>query len=283
MRGCRDPREQMISPASSDAAVTPLRDALCAWEQPLRQRRSSGRPPGAGDGGQVRPSPSAVPAGSHLRPPAWPFPARRSGAFGVRLQPLVDALKAQVLGCAVVHADEIPVAMLAPGTGKTHRSYLQAYASGAFETLRAVVYDFTDSRAGEHARAFLGDWRGSLVCDDFSGYKAGFALGVTEMGCMAHARRKFVELHVASESTIAATASSPAATPGRRELACGQHVSGEPDRPIAVGSGNWLFASPPDAYCRSARGDQPHRIGTVHRDTSRIQAAHPGPPRHLED
>jgi transposase len=128
------------------------------------------------------------------------------GTCGVRLQPLVDALKAQVLGRAVVHADETPVAMLAPGTGKTHRAYLWAYASGAFEAMRAVVYDFTDSRAGEHARAFLGDWRGALVCDDFSGYKASFALGVTEAGCMAHARRKFVELHVANKSTIAATA-----------------------------------------------------------------------------
>jgi transposase len=128
------------------------------------------------------------------------------GVCGVRLQPLVDALKAQVLGCAVVHADETPVAMLAPGTGKTHRAYLWAYASGAFEALRAVVYDFTDSRAGEHARAFLGEWRGSLVCDDFSGYKAGFALGMTEVGCMAHARRKFVELHLTQKSTIAATA-----------------------------------------------------------------------------
>jgi hypothetical protein len=32
------------------------------------------------------------------------------------------------------------------------------------------------------------------VTDDFSGYKACFELGVTEAGCMAHARRKFHEL-----------------------------------------------------------------------------------------
>jgi hypothetical protein len=25
--------------------------------------------------------------------------------------------------------------------------------------VRAVVYEFADSRAGEHARQFLGDWR----------------------------------------------------------------------------------------------------------------------------
>jgi transposase len=128
------------------------------------------------------------------------------GVCGVRLQPLVDALKAHVLRCAVVHADETPVSMLAPGTGKTHRAYLWAYAAGSFETLRAVVYDFTISRAGEHARTFLGDWKGSLVCDDYGGYKALFATGVIECGCMAHARRYFVELVKTDKSSIAATA-----------------------------------------------------------------------------
>jgi transposase len=80
-----------------------------------------------------------------------------------------------------------------------------------------VVYGFTPGRSGEHARAFLGHdaerrergqapWTRHLVCDDFSGYKALFELGVTEVGCMAHARRKFVELHSANKSSIAGTA-----------------------------------------------------------------------------
>jgi transposase len=139
------------------------------------------------------------------------------GQCGARLQPLADALKSQLLQCQVLHADETPVAMLAPGKGKTHRSYLWAYAAAAQEGMKAVVYDFTDSRSGEHARIFLGHdsakrerdqvpWAGHLVCDDFSGYKALFARGVTEVGCMAHARRKFVELHLSGKSAIAATA-----------------------------------------------------------------------------
>ncbi|MCP1121835.1 IS66 family transposase, partial [Robbsia andropogonis] len=48
-----------------------------------------------------------------------------------------------------------------------------------------------------------GNWQGKLVCDDFSGYKASFAQGVTEIGCMAHARRKFYELHASNKSQIA--------------------------------------------------------------------------------
>jgi transposase len=46
------------------------------------------------------------------------------GACGVRLQPLVDALRALLLERAVLHADETPVAMLKPGLGKTHRAYI---------------------------------------------------------------------------------------------------------------------------------------------------------------
>jgi hypothetical protein len=45
-------------------------------------------------------------------------------------------------------------------------------------------------------------WQGSLVTDDFSGYKALFELGVTEAGCMAHARRKFHELWVNHHSVV---------------------------------------------------------------------------------
>ena len=128
------------------------------------------------------------------------------GQCGVQLQPLVDALKSEILSHAVLHADETPVAMLKPGNKKTHRAYLWAYAPGAFEDTKAVVFDFCESRAGEHARTFLGDWKGTLVCDDFSGYKAGFAGGITEGGCIAHARRKFFDLHVSNQSQIAGQA-----------------------------------------------------------------------------
>ena len=112
-------------------------------------------------------------------------------------------MKADILQHRVLHADETPVQMLKPGDGKTHRAYLWAYAPGAFEDIKAVVYDFCESRAGEHARKFLGEWRGSLTCDDFSGYKALIASGVTEVGCLAHARRKFFDLHASNQSQIA--------------------------------------------------------------------------------
>lgn len=135
------------------------------------------------------------------------------GECGVQLQPLVDALSAQMLAQRVLHADETPVAMLKPAgqrDGKTHRAYLWSYCTSVFNPMKAVVFDFADSRGGQHVREFLGlsgkpqqsGWQGKLVCDDFSGYKACFELGVTEVGCMAHARRKFHELWAHHQSPV---------------------------------------------------------------------------------
>lgn len=159
---------------------------------------------------------------------------RRSGAFIARssmagwvgqcaaqLVPLVSAMKEHLKSQSVIHADETPVKLLAPGTGKTHQAYVWAYRSSDLETQvlpqgqspppsnigRCVIYEFATSRAGEHARQMLKDWRGTLLTDDYSGYKALFAAGhVKEAGCWAHARRKFHEAHKLNQSEIAAEA-----------------------------------------------------------------------------
>jgi transposase len=125
------------------------------------------------------------------------------GACGVHLQPLVEALKAVLFERHVLHADETPVAMLAPGKGKTHRAYIWSYGSTQFDSVHAVVYDFADSRAAAHPNAFLQGWSGKLVCDDYAGYKRLFGTGITEVGCLAHARRKFHDLWVNHQSALA--------------------------------------------------------------------------------
>jgi len=130
------------------------------------------------------------------------------GECGAQLQPLVDALTAELLEHEVLHADETPVAMLKPGNGKTHRAYLWSYCTTSFNPMKAVVFDFADSRAGQHARDFLGlpgddGWHGKLVCDDYSGYKQLLTMGVTEAGCLAHARRKFFDLWANHKSAVA--------------------------------------------------------------------------------
>jgi len=129
------------------------------------------------------------------------------GECGAQLQPLVDALSAELLRHAVLHADETPVPMLKPGNKKTHKAYIWSYCTTSFNPTKAVVFNFAETRSGENVRAFLGQdgerpWKGKLVTDGFSGYKASFERGVTEVGCAAHARRKFHELWVNHGSKV---------------------------------------------------------------------------------
>ncbi len=126
------------------------------------------------------------------------------GRLGVALGPLAERLAELLRQRAILHADETPVRQLDPGSGKTHRAYLWAYRSNALDTGPPIVaFDYQTSRSGEHARDFLSGWRGSLMVDDFGGYKALFNAGVVELACLAHARRKFFELNQAQPNAVA--------------------------------------------------------------------------------
>ena len=149
-----------------------------------------------------------------------PFPrstlADWVGRIGFRLQSLVELLMHRLRQRAVLHADETPVQQLDPKAkrGGTKKAYLWAYRSNSLDGQDPmVVFDYQVGRAGHHARDFLQDWRGHLVVDDYVGYKALFEAKDkdgqfirTEVGCWAHVRRKFFELHVANKSPMAAEA-----------------------------------------------------------------------------
>jgi transposase len=128
------------------------------------------------------------------------------GICGVRLRPLADALKDFILGHDVIHADETPVSLLAPGKGKTKRAYVWVYRTTNFVAQRAVLFDFTPSRAGEHPRRVLQGFGGTLVSDDYSGYSGLQAHGITAALCWAHARRKLFEAYELNGSQIAGQA-----------------------------------------------------------------------------
>ena len=129
------------------------------------------------------------------------------GRIGVALQPLVDRLIELLKERSVLHADETPVQQLDPGKGKTKRAYLWAYRSNSLdEGPPIVVFEFQPGRSGSHARTFLSDWQGHLMVDDYAGYKAMFGHGITELACLAHARRKFFDLHAANQHPVAAEA-----------------------------------------------------------------------------
>ncbi len=126
------------------------------------------------------------------------------GLCGVRLAPLAGALRDFILKHSVIHADETPVSLLAPGKGKTHRAYAWVYRTTDFVPQRAVWFDFCTSRAGVHPKRVLKDYAGTMVTDDYVAYKSIYANGkIIEAGCMAHARRRLFEAHELNGSAIA--------------------------------------------------------------------------------
>jgi transposase len=126
------------------------------------------------------------------------------GICGARLAPLAEALREFILTHSVIHADETPVSLLAPGKGKTHRAYVWVYRTTDFVERRAVWFDFCTGRGGEHPRRVLKHYRGTLVTDDYKGYDRIHARqDIIEAGCMAHARRKLFEAYKLNGSQIA--------------------------------------------------------------------------------
>jgi transposase len=108
------------------------------------------------------------------------------------LEPVYQDLKRSVLASKVVNTDDTSVPVQDPDRTTTRDGYLWVYVA---DTAPAdIVYDYTPSRSREGPLAFLGEFRGYLQADAFSGYDALYATGrVIEVGCMAHARRYFFE------------------------------------------------------------------------------------------
>ena len=124
------------------------------------------------------------------------------GQASALMRPLVATLERHVLAADRLHADDTPVPVLAPGTGKTSTGRLWAYLrderSYAGTAPPAVRYRYTPDRRGEHPRAHLAGFRGILQADGYAGFGGLYEGGrVVEAACWAHVRRKFHDIHAA--------------------------------------------------------------------------------------
>lgn len=108
------------------------------------------------------------------------------------LQPLVNRLKDHLLQQSVLHLDETVLPLQSVGRTLSARAW--AYVAPA---AHLVLYDFTLTKEGQHVRDFLRNWNGTyLQADAASNYDALFVLrpDLLEVGCWAHARRKFFDI-----------------------------------------------------------------------------------------
>ena len=130
------------------------------------------------------------------------------GASTRLLEPLADAIGRHVRAGHALFADDTPVKALAPGRGKTKTARLWAYVRDerpwAGDAPPAAWYQFSPDRKGAHPADHLGDYEGWMHADGYSGFNKTLRSGrVREVACLAHIRRKFVDIQQSQGSAIA--------------------------------------------------------------------------------
>jgi len=109
------------------------------------------------------------------------------------LEPIVAAMTRRILLSKVIGTDDTPVKVQdhTPGQGiKTGR--LWVYLGDLDNPF--TVYDYRPDRSGDGPERFLKGYKsGYLQSDAYSGYDGIHARGIVEVGCWAHARRKFYD------------------------------------------------------------------------------------------
>lgn len=124
------------------------------------------------------------------------------------LEPLADAIGRYVRQGEVLFADDTPAKMLAPGQKKTKTARVWTYVRDerpwSGQSPPCVWYQFTVDRKGEHPLSHLSGYKGWVHADGYSGFNGLFGDNKAgEMACMAHVRRKFVDVFASQGSAIA--------------------------------------------------------------------------------
>jgi transposase len=169
------------------------------------------------------------------------------GQCSALLAPLANALNRYVLSGTKVHADDTPVPVLQPGRGTTKHGRLWTYvrddrASSSIDPA-AVWFAYSADRKGVHPHTHLKHFNGVLQADGYAGFDRLFREAdaehpIKEAACWAHARRKFYDIHQATQSPLALDALNRIA-----ELyAIEAQIRGQP--PDARQHARWAQATP---------------------------------------
>ena len=130
------------------------------------------------------------------------------GATVAAVVPLVEALRRNVMGSDVLHGDDTPVPVLAPGAGKTKTGRLWTYVRDERphqgDRPPAAMFFYSPDRKGEWPVSHLKDFRGVLHADGYAGFKGLYERArIVEAACWAHVRRKFFDVYSANGSAVA--------------------------------------------------------------------------------
>ncbi len=106
------------------------------------------------------------------------------------LEPLYNALKQKIISSDYIQADESPIKVLDKDKVRsTHQGYQWVYHSPLH---KLVLFNYRKGRGQSDPKEMLENYQGYLQCDGYKVYDAiGLQKGITLVGCLVHARRKF--------------------------------------------------------------------------------------------
>ncbi len=121
---------------------------------------------------------------------------------------MADAIGRHVLGGEAIFADDTPIKLQVPGNGKTKTARIWTYVRDERPWLGpdqpAAWYKFTVDRKGQHPANHLAGYRGWVHADGYSGFNELYRKdAIREVACLAHIRRKFVDIAQSQASPIA--------------------------------------------------------------------------------
>ena len=122
------------------------------------------------------------------------------------LEPLADAIGRHVRTGAAIFADDTPIKMQARKKCATARiwTYVRDERPWDSQAPPAAWYKFSTDREGRQPTEHLANYQGWVHADGYTGFNDIFAKeAVYEMACMAHVRRKFVDIFQSQGSQIA--------------------------------------------------------------------------------
>ena len=109
------------------------------------------------------------------------------------LDPLYQAMKKELFGSKVIGTDDTSVKVLDRKLPFARIGRIWPYVGDCHHPV--ILYDYTATRSRAGPAKFLEGYQGYLQADAYSVYDAFFraARGMTEVGCMMHARRYFIK------------------------------------------------------------------------------------------
>ena len=118
------------------------------------------------------------------------------------LKPIMELLQQKLLENEYIQADETSLQVLKEDNRKaTQKSYL--WLSVGMDKYPVVYMHYANSRSADTPTTLFKGFRGYLQSDGYAGYNAITKQeGITQLGCFAHARRKFADIIKSNKSDL---------------------------------------------------------------------------------